>query len=141
MVPVVPVVPRQPAKDDASRPSEPASKSEAVPANGPAETTQEATEQPEEPARSAPKSWADLVRSRASAKAAGAQSSSPATEANGLVAHQRKSLADVLTNLGGDVSQYGDKVAFLEPRGLVNTGNMCYMNSVSYHFSCLMLVH
>lgn len=24
-----------------------------------------------------------------------------------------------------------DKLAFLEPRGLVNTGNMCYMNSVS----------
>ena len=23
------------------------------------------------------------------------------------------------------------KIAFLKPRGLVNTGNMCYMNSVS----------
>jgi len=23
------------------------------------------------------------------------------------------------------------KLAFIEPRGLVNTGNMCYMNSVS----------
>lgn len=23
-----------------------------------------------------------------------------------------------------------DKVAFIEPRGLINTGNMCYMNSV-----------
>lgn len=133
VVPVLPVVPRQPAKDDVSRPSELTPKSEAAPANDPAETPQDATETPEEPARSAPKSWADLVRSRASAKAASAQSS-PATEANGLVAHQRKSLADVLTNLGDDVSQYGDKVAFLEPRGLVNTGNMCYMNSVSYHF-------
>lgn len=136
VVPVLPVVPRQPAKDDVSRPSELTPKSEAAPTNEPAETPQDATETPEEPARSAPKSWADLVRSRASAKAASAQSS-PATEANGLVAHQRKSLADVLTNLGDDVSQYGDKVAFLEPRGLVNTGNMCYMNSVSYHFPVL----
>lgn len=25
----------------------------------------------------------------------------------------------------------GQKLAFLEPRGLINTGNMCYMNSVS----------
>jgi ubiquitin carboxyl-terminal hydrolase 10 len=32
--------------------------------------------------------------------------------------------------LGEDVTQYSDKIAFLEPRGLVNTGNMCYMNSV-----------
>jgi ubiquitin carboxyl-terminal hydrolase 10 len=41
-----------------------------------------------------------------------------------------ESLADVLNSLGEDVTQYSDKIAFLEPRGLVNTGNMCYMNSV-----------
>lgn len=140
VVPVVPVVPRQPAKDDSSRPNE-QPKSDAAPANAPAEAAEDTTTtatgvetaKPSSPARSAPKSWADLVRSKASAKAAGAPSST-STEANGLMAQQRKSLADVLTNLGPDVSHYGDKVAFLEPRGLVNTGNMCYMNSVCYLF-------
>lgn len=139
VVPVVPVVPRQPAKDDSSRPNE-QPKSDAAPANALAEAAEDTTmatreepAKPSSPARSAPKSWADLVRSKASAKAAGAPSST-STEANGLMAQQRKSLADVLTNLGPDVSHYGDKVAFLEPRGLVNTGNMCYMNSVCYLF-------
>jgi ubiquitin carboxyl-terminal hydrolase 10 len=45
------------------------------------------------------------------------------------------SLVDVLSNLGTDVEEYSNKIAFVEPRGLVNTGNMCYMNSVS--FLCL----
>lgn len=138
VVPVVPVVPpatgtpRQPAKDDSTRASE-QTKSDVTAVSGPTETDQElqtdaaTSEEPAKPA--APKSWADLVRSKASAKAAGAPPST-STETNGLMAHKRESLADVLTTLGEDVAQYGDKVAFLEPRGLVNTGNMCYMNSV-----------
>ena len=51
------------------------------------------------------------------------------------MAHKAKPLADVLTGMGDDVTEYSDKVAFLEPRGLVNTGNMCYMNSVCYIYS------
>ena len=47
------------------------------------------------------------------------------------VASKNDSLADVLNSLGPDVENYADKIAFVEPRGLVNTGNMCYMNSVS----------
>ena len=133
VVPVVPVVPRQPTKDDANYQYE-QPKSDVAPANAPTEATTATSEElakPSSPARTAPKSWADLVRSKASAKAAGAPSST-STEANGLMAQQRRSLADVLTSLGPDVSHYSDKVTFLEPRGLVNTGNMCYMNSVCY---------
>lgn len=132
VVPVVPVVspaagtPRQPAKDDST-------KSDATPAEpSQAQTDVAISEElakPSSPPRAAPKSWADLVRAKSAAKAAGAPPST-STEANGLMAHKRRSLADVLTTLGEDVAQYSDKVAFLEPRGLVNTGNMCYMNSV-----------
>jgi len=132
VVPVVPVVspaagtPRQPAKDDST-------KSDATPAEpSQAQTDVAISEEPAKPSsppRAAPKSWADLVRAKSAAKAAGAPPST-STEANGLMAHKRRSLADVLTTLGEDVAQYSDKVAFLEPRGLVNTGNMCYMNSV-----------
>lgn len=43
---------------------------------------------------------------------------------------KNQALGDVLSSLGDDVAKYSDKVSFLEPRGLVNTGNMCYMNSV-----------
>jgi ubiquitin carboxyl-terminal hydrolase 10 len=76
------------------------------------------------PPRVVPKSWADLVRSKANPRSA------PSTEAAGLTISKNESLVDVLNNLGPDVNQYGEKIAFLEPRGLVNTGNMCYMNSV-----------
>jgi ubiquitin carboxyl-terminal hydrolase 10 len=39
-------------------------------------------------------------------------------------------LAEALIAL--DNAEEDSKVAFLEPRGLKNTGNMCYMNSVSH---------
>jgi len=40
-----------------------------------------------------------------------------------------ESFAEALRSF--DAVSNNSKVAFLEPRGLVNTGNMCYMNSVS----------
>lgn len=147
VVPVVPVVPAIPApnasrratkSDDASRPSEiPKSTSEvAGPAaeevsdtaersNEPAETKQEAPAKP-----AAPKSWADLVRNKNLARAAAGQSAPSPGVINGAGKPRNQTIADVVANLGDDVSQYSDKVTFLEPRGLVNTGNMCYMNSV-----------
>lgn len=79
------------------------------------------------PSRTAPKSWADLVRSKnASAKYASAALSGIAV-GNGTGATRAESLAEALKqyNVEND-----EKIAFLEPRGLVNTGNMCYMNSV-----------
>jgi ubiquitin carboxyl-terminal hydrolase 10 len=81
------------------------------------------------PPRPPPKSWADLVRTKAPATSGDTVASSTAT--SGLVISKNESLVDVINNLGSDAEQYSNKIAFVEPRGLVNTGNMCYMNSVS----------
>ncbi|KAA8647478.1 mRNA-binding ubiquitin-specific protease UBP3 [Aspergillus tanneri] len=148
VVPVVPVVPssnalRQGSKEDVGRPVE-MPKSSGAPVDGTSVTDLDGSSEnaphalgnaPEEaaklssPPRATPKSWADLVRSKNLAKAT-ATSGAPSAAVNGVVKRKSESLADVLVSLGNDVSQYSDKVAFLEPRGLVNTGNMCYMNSV-----------
>lgn len=149
LVPVVPIVPqgpitpRQPTKDGASRPSEtPSSSISATPAAteekkddvsqptaAPSADHAEESAKPLSPPRAAPKSWADLVRSKALSRSAGVPGAISAGS-NDIMGPKSQSLADVLTSLGEDVTQYSDKVAFLEPRGLVNTGNMCYMNSV-----------
>lgn len=141
LVPVVPIVPqapstpRQSTKDDASRSSETPKTSAAADATREAnkETVERSddSEQPKQvsPPRAVPKSWADLVRSKALPRNAGAPGAAAAGSGD-LMVHKAESLADVLSRLGEDVTQYSDKVAFLEPRGLVNTGNMCYMNSV-----------
>jgi len=77
---------------------------------------------------SAPKSWADLVRSQK----AGVPSM---TQANGISSApvvqalpKSASLAEALRHYTSASSH----LHFIEPRGLVNTGNMCYMNSVSF---------
>ncbi|KAL2808052.1 hypothetical protein BJX63DRAFT_436500 [Aspergillus granulosus] len=134
VVPVVPVIPspgtprQNTAKDE--------TKSATATTDTANETSSETTAQLDEPGKTkqeepakpaAPKSWADLVRNKSLARAASGNSSEVV---NGVAKHRNQSVADVIQNLGEDVSQYSDKVAFLEPRGLVNTGNMCYMNSV-----------
>jgi ubiquitin carboxyl-terminal hydrolase 10 len=132
VVPVVPV-PNTPRRDKGDTGSSETPKSASEVANTPAEKPVAPAEEPAEskpveavkPA--APKSWADLVRNKNLARNA-ANQSAPSGVVNGVVKSQ--SVADVILNLGDDVSQYSDKVTFLEPRGLVNTGNMCYMNSV-----------
>ena len=78
----------------------------------------------------APKSWADLVRSRAPpASQAPAGGLVPAT----VESLKSETLAGVLTTMSTDAALHPSKLSFLEPRGLVNTGNMCYMNSVSVY--------
>jgi hypothetical protein len=96
----------------------------------PAESSVTPAENPVSP-RAAPKSWADLVRSKAQPRGA-SQTAGVSAESGGLQVPRSESIVDVLNSLGSDVEQYGDKIAFLEPRGLVNTGNMCYMNSVRF---------
>ena len=85
------------------------------------------------PIKTAPKSWADLVRTKgAPAASAKAQSTNDAVaRTNGFVSTKTASLADALSSYDVKDSSESAKAAFLEPRGLVNTGNMCYMNSVS----------
>lgn len=82
------------------------------------------------PPKAAPKSWADLVRTKSSAANAAPASSlvDGLTPTNILGSAKAGSLAEVLRSFTVDSES---KISFIEPRGLVNTGNMCYMNSVS----------
>ncbi|KAI4194576.1 MAG: hypothetical protein LQ346_003653 [Caloplaca aetnensis] len=80
-------------------------------------------------AKVAPKSWADLVRSKVSNPV----NELKATEnnllgVNGFQHPKAASMVEVLRNY--ECGSCSDRVSFIEPRGLVNTGNMCYMNSV-----------
>ncbi|KAJ5272806.1 hypothetical protein N7478_007931 [Penicillium angulare] len=129
VVPAVPNTPRRQTKDNNSSTPETPKQAAAAPAetdpesvNADAEATKSSS-----PVRTAPKSWAELLRSKQAAKLASAVSS---VEPTAVAPQHSETLASVLSNLGEDVTQYSDKIAFLEPRGLVNTGNMCYMNSV-----------
>ena len=84
------------------------------------------------PAKEPPKSWADLVRTMAPPKTVnnGAEANSVAVT-NGFAASKTSSLPEALSSYNVAEAKENSKIAFLEPRGLVNTGNMCYMNSVS----------
>lgn len=130
VVPNVPSTPRRQAKDGSVASGTPKSTAPATPAPMVESDKITSTDvKPSSPNSAAPKSWADLVRSKASARAASAAAAAVA-EPSGVSAQKAESLAHVLSTLGEDVAQYSDRIAFLEPRGLVNTGNMCYMNSV-----------
>ena len=83
------------------------------------------------PAKAAPKSWADLVRTTAPPKMASAvPESNAAISTNGAVIDKSESLINALSSYNVENVRNSSKISFLEPRGLVNTGNMCYMNSV-----------
>ncbi|KAK6505271.1 hypothetical protein TWF481_007182 [Arthrobotrys musiformis] len=85
-----------------------------------------------------PKSWADLVRSKTAA--ATTSTNSALLHPNGLPVVAGKpgdaqtcTLAEVLQAF--DIPQLKSsglefKVPLIEPRGLINTGNMCFMNSI-----------
>ena len=93
-----------------------------------------ATPKPSSPqTKAAPKSWADLVRTKASASTLPLKVN-PSTDnatVNGHPAAKSGSLPEVLSNFVVRGNDGDGKLEFLKPRGLVNTGNMCYMNSVS----------
>lgn len=79
------------------------------------------------PKPAAPKSWADLMRSK-EPKAA------PVAQANGTTIHNGTPTVPKSAPLAEALKQHtvtNGTLSFLEPRGLVNPGNMCYMNSVS----------
>jgi ubiquitin carboxyl-terminal hydrolase 10 len=92
-----------------------------------ADTTSQASSIPPPAAAPTVKSWADLVRRNAPPASAGSATNGEVVK-NGFTASKSASLAEALKqyNVRDDL-----KLSFLEPRGLVNTGNMCYMNSVS----------
>ena len=143
--PAVPLIPIKSARAPSaastaqqSTKSPAADKHEASASEAPAATLDAATSADETPKASSPakpsvpKSWAELLRAKAAAPSAQPQvQSQPAPNGvvatNGPVVPKSNSLADVLASysVGAD-----KKVSFIEPRGLVNTGNLCYMNSV-----------
>lgn len=157
-VPVIPAMPKASPRESKS-PSDPERTAMAVPSSShqldnssqaPAETAQAGPEPeptPSQPTKTAPKLWSNLFQSQTSAaklsndpnaagsatSATGAPSSNATSSGNNLsgpgsfAKSNASSLAEALRDY--QVSN-GQKIAFLEPRGLVNTGNMCYMNSV-----------
>ena len=145
-IPAVPIVPALPKAAPRQVSAE-----EKITNEAPEQAEDVAAEQPQQPAppppKTGPKLWTGLF-----ANAAAAPVSKTAADVNGSTAgaaegndtsegaagnnastvpgFQRSnssSLADALRayRVGG-----AGKLSFIEPRGLVNTGNMCYMNSV-----------
>lgn len=150
-VPVVPVLPKvgpKETKASTSGVSDNAHTEPTKPASDSVEEQEVASE--ETPAASAPapqkpKSWASLLSGSASAMkssgaaAAAAASAASAGAAAGMAAFQNggfsglsragsESLAEALRAYRVGASS---SVTQIEPRGLTNGGNMCYMNSVS----------
>ena len=82
--------------------------------------------------KAAPKSWADLVRTRTVSKSSSGNEADQinTTQTNGLIGPKTSPLSDVLASFRVGNDDVEARIAFLKPRGLVNTGNMCYMNSV-----------
>ncbi|KAL9004595.1 MAG: hypothetical protein Q9188_002604 [Gyalolechia gomerana] len=81
------------------------------------------------PAKIAPKSWADLVRTKPlnpTSSTRGLESS--ILGVNGLQHPKATSMVEALRTY--HIESENNRTVFVEPRGLVNTGNMCYMNSV-----------
>ncbi|KAF2007568.1 cysteine proteinase [Amniculicola lignicola CBS 123094] len=138
-IPAVPLIPIRSAKPasaaSTTQKSVTATKDEPKKVEGqqtsPDQSTTSAEETPKAspPSKPAPaKSWAELLRS----KAAPVPAQTPAipssvVTANGPATPKSNSLADALASFSVDSDK---KVSFLEPRGLVNSGNMCYMNSI-----------
>ena len=83
--------------------------------------------------KAAPKSWADLVRTKTVPKSSGGNEPDNlnTTQTNGFVVPKTSPLSDVMASFRVGNDEVEARIAFLKPRGLVNTGNMCYMNSVS----------
>lgn len=84
------------------------------------------------PTKPAPKSWADLVRTKAQPKTSNGSKiqDNGIAQSNGFTTSKVTSLAEALSSYNVDEVKDDAKISYLEPRGLVNTGNMCYMNSV-----------
>ena len=148
-MPVVPAVPKAAAKE-APKPApevqveatqKVASEGEqdvekATRSEGESAATEDVKEAPAPKAWSTPKLWTGLFNPGAASTAASSESGLAATP--GFSKTNSESLAEALRTFSASSSE--SKVAFLEPRGLVNTGNMCYMNSVG-SLSLLALFH
>ncbi|KAG6274474.1 hypothetical protein E4U49_002272 [Claviceps purpurea] len=90
----------------------------------------ESTTPAKTPVKAPPSSWAKLFASSDVSAGKGGDSET-ATSMGGsgsnLSPSHKSSLADVIRGFRVDSNR---RVSLIEPRGLINTGNMCYMNSV-----------
>ncbi|KAI9708842.1 MAG: hypothetical protein M1828_002665 [Chrysothrix sp. TS-e1954] len=140
IVPIIPIAPRKP-------PTQPTSPSaqvngalredgeklngsvEAPVDNQETKNLAEVTEPSQALPKPPPKSWAELLRSKSQPASVTQQEAgmSNGVSSNGPTTTKASTLSDVLRayEVGRET-----RLAFLEPRGLVNTGNMCYMNSI-----------
>ncbi|KAI1810222.1 cysteine proteinase [Poronia punctata] len=159
-VPVVPVIPKASHKEtknlsgpDAVQSVTPSAPSAPVEAEENIEPTaavssagSEGHPSPVRPTKATPKLWSGLFQRPAPAAAASvvpnksgsnamsedATSSDAATQGGSLSGPGSFAKSNA-TSLAEALRAYkvsNDKISFLEPRGLINTGNMCYMNSV-----------
>ncbi|KAI0152915.1 cysteine proteinase [Xylariaceae sp. FL1272] len=154
-VPVLPVLPRPGSKettvvaspDEKNRPKSSTSDKQetAIPSETPAAGVQaESTAPPAAPPKAAPKSWSALFQRAAppSTPSAAVHTGSPnppstsshadghATNGSGPVNSIKSNASSLAEAFRAYNAARSHKIAFLEPRGLINTGNMCYMNSV-----------
>ncbi|CAO2657774.1 Nn.00g039000.m01.CDS01 [Neocucurbitaria sp. VM-36] len=140
--PAVPLIPIRPAKAPSaasttqqSVKSPPPAREESASAEGASAPTAEVSASAEEtpkaspPKPAAPKSWAELLRAKNAPAAVAPPPVTPngVAATNGPTAPKSNTLADVLTSFAVNSDK---KISFIEPRGLVNTGNLCYMNSI-----------
>jgi len=131
ILPVIPVIPTSPVTARRSHRDSVASsksKTELEAAAKPDEEEPQTIIEAVPVAPAAPKSWADLVRKQSTANGAVAATTAAIPIVNGLSLPKSESLGEVLGEMS--VDEAPSKVVFLQPRGLANTGNMCYMNSV-----------
>ncbi|KAK0369525.1 ubiquitin carboxyl-terminal hydrolase [Colletotrichum limetticola] len=159
VVPVIPALPKSSPKEAkatsvsqlaeepkqvASREAKPAEATEGTEVAGAEQEKLEAP--PAAPAKAGPKSWSGLFSAAAAAAAPKAQPAAngpiaPAaangatTNGDGAVNGSAPTFSAGNTNsLASAIQDFrvsnAARVQFIEPRGLINTGNMCYMNSV-----------
>ncbi|KAH6713448.1 hypothetical protein BKA61DRAFT_520793 [Leptodontidium sp. MPI-SDFR-AT-0119] len=88
----------------------------------------EETAAPAPKAWSTPKLWTGLFNPAAAASTAASSESGLGSTTPAVAKSNSESLAEALRSFNAVTND--SKIAFLKPRGLVNTGNMCYMNSV-----------
>lgn len=146
--PVVPAVPKLPSK---TTPKQAAADAEKLAAAEDETTAQnpdpsiivaEDDATGEEPASAPapaqkPTSWANLF-ARRQQQAAAANGASPASSVSGDVPNGNGATSTFASKSSSSVAEAiraykvnsGGKTSYIEPRGLINTGNMCYMNSI-----------